>query len=174
MKLFLFCAVSTVLIVAGCNGNPASVEESKSIKSDHQAAASSGEEHAHPTVGPHQGTLIELGKEEYHAELIHDAQQVTIYILDGSAIKAVPIDASELIINLAHDGKPSQYKLSPVPEAADPAGKSSRFSLQNAELVEELEHNHGNAKLSVMIGGKAYRGEIHHEDHAHQDHAGHE
>ena len=27
--------------------------------------------HAHPTEGPHGGDLIELGNEEYHAELIH-------------------------------------------------------------------------------------------------------
>lgn len=29
------------------------------------------EEHAHPSEGPHGGDLIELGNEEYHAELIH-------------------------------------------------------------------------------------------------------
>lgn len=27
--------------------------------------------HAHPTEGPHGGDLIELGNEEYHAELVH-------------------------------------------------------------------------------------------------------
>jgi hypothetical protein len=42
--------------------------------------------------------------------------------------------------------------------------------LQNAELVKELEHDHAAAKLSVVIGGKAYRGEIHH-NHAGHDHA---
>ncbi len=43
--------------------------------------------HSHPTEGPHHGTLIELGKEEYHAELVHDDKMVTIYILDSAAKK---------------------------------------------------------------------------------------
>ena len=41
--------------------------------------------HAHPTHGPHQGDLIELGNEEYHAELLHEEDSVTIYILNGAA-----------------------------------------------------------------------------------------
>jgi hypothetical protein len=42
--------------------------------------------------------------------------------------------------------------------------------LQDAELIEELEHAHAAAKLSVLIGGKSYRGDIKH-DHAGHDHA---
>ena len=56
------------------------------------------------------------------------------------------------------------------PDAGDPSGKSSRFALQDAELIEELEHAHAAAKLSVLIGGKSYRGDIKH-DHAGHDHA---
>ena len=39
--------------------------------------------HAHPSEGPHHGALIELGKEDYHAEIVHDEKTdtVTIYIL---------------------------------------------------------------------------------------------
>lgn len=174
MKYFLIFSVAAAVMATGCNDDPSSVQGTRSSQATDSASKSSGESHAHPTQGPHKGTLVELGQEEYHAELVHDAQKVTIYILDGAATKAVPIDASELVINLAHDGKPSQYKLLPEPESADPAGKASRFSLQSPELVEELEHNHSNAKLSVMIEGKAYRGEIRHDGEVHHDHAEHE
>lgn len=126
--------------------------------------------HSHPTEGPHHGSLIELGKEEYHAELVHDDKTVTIYILDSAAKSAVPVDAKELVINLLHDGKPEQFKLAASPDANDPSGKSSRFVLQSSELIEELEHDHAAAKLSVLIDGKSYRGDIKH-DHAGHDHA---
>ncbi len=65
--------------------------------------------HDHPAEGPHHGSLIELGNEEYHAELVHDAENVTVYILDSSASTATPIEAPELTINLMHDGKPAQF-----------------------------------------------------------------
>jgi hypothetical protein len=126
--------------------------------------------HSHPTEGPHHGTLIELGKEEYHAELVHDDKTVTIYILDGAAKAAVPIDSQELVINLVHDGKPEQFKLPASPDADDPSGKSSRFALQDAHLLEEIEHAHATAKLNVLIGGKSYRGDIK-CNHAGHDHA---
>ena len=49
--------------------------------------------HAHPSEGPHHGTLVELGNEEFHAEVVHDDKSVTVYVLDAGATKAVPIDA---------------------------------------------------------------------------------
>jgi hypothetical protein len=130
------------------------------------AASKKAESHSHASEGPHHGTLIELGNEAYHAELVHDENSVTVYILDGGASKATPIEAAEVTINLVHDNKPAQFKLPAAPETDDPAAKSSRFVLQNTELVEGIEHDHGTAKLNVMIDGKSYRGEIHH-DHGH-------
>jgi hypothetical protein len=131
--------------------------------------------HVHPTEGPHHGSLIELGNEEFHAELVHDETSVTIYILDSAAKIAVPVDAQEVAINLVHDGKPEQFKLAAQPDSGDPAGKSSRFVAENKELVEELEHDHGNSKLTVLINGKSYRGDIqHNHHHSGHDHAGHD
>ncbi len=131
--------------------------------------------HAHPSEGPHHGTLVELGNEEYHAEVVHDEQSVTVYILDASATKAVAIDAAELTINLTHDGSPEQFKLAASPDEADPAGKSSRFSLTDAELVGHLDDDAAAPKLMVTIDGTPFRGEIKHDhDHAGHDHAGHD
>src|SRR2546423_14706006 len=54
-----------------------------------------GDEHAHPTEGPHHGALAEWGDEEYHAEFTvdHKGKKATVYILDGTARKAAPIAA---------------------------------------------------------------------------------
>jgi hypothetical protein len=126
--------------------------------------------HDHPSEGPHHGTLIELGKEEFHAELVHDEKTVTIYILNGAAKSAVPIDSLELVINLLHDGKPEQFKLAAAPDNGDPSGKSSRFVSNDAELAGHIDDDRSSPKLSVSINGKAYRGVISH-DHTSHDHA---
>jgi hypothetical protein len=130
--------------------------------------------HQHPTEGPHHGSLIELGNEEYHAELVHDDTGVTVYILDSSGTKAVPIDAADLVINLVHDSAPMQFKLVATPDSGDSPGKSSRFTLQDTSLVQELDHEHPTARLTVTIDGKSYRGELKHDheqahDHEHGD-----
>ena len=128
------------------------------------------EVHLHPSEGPHHGILIELGKEEFHAELVHDAKSVVIYILDSAAKNAVPIDASEVIVNLLHDGKPEQFKLAAIADAGDPNEKSSRFQSNDVELAMHIDDESASAKLSVSINGKAYRGVISH-NHAGHDHA---
>ncbi|XZE35786.1 hypothetical protein SH501x_001328 [Pirellulaceae bacterium SH501] len=125
--------------------------------------------HSHPSEGPHHGSLIELGKEEFHAELVHDDKSVTIYILDGSAKEAVLIDSKELVINLLHEGKPEQFRLTANPDTNDPPGKSSRFTSADEELAGHIDDDSSSPKLSVTINGKAYRGVIQH-DHAGHDH----
>ncbi len=142
------------------------------------------EGHAHPSEGPHHGSLIELGNEDYHGELVHDhaTGSVTIYLLDSAVKNAVPIEATELLVNLTHDGEAEQFKLAASPQADDPSGKSSRFVCTDEHLGEDLDHEGTEAKLVVTIEGKQYRGDIHHDhdheghdhdDHAHDDHDDH-
>jgi hypothetical protein len=129
-------------------------------------------EHAHAAEGPHGGSIVELGTEEYHAELVHDeaSKTVTVFILDASATKAAPIDATEVVINLTHEGEGEQFKLAASSDSADPAGSSSRFASADPELAEELDHAHGGATLVVTVAGKQYRGELAH-DHDHEGHS---
>ncbi len=169
--LSIICVVS--LLLSGCTNNGSGGDSSEdSVAIDFAPPDTTGV-HDHPSEGPHQGTLIELGNEEYHAELVHDASVVTVYILDGSASTPTPIEAPELTINLIHDGKPAQFKLASVPDVGETPGSSSRFAIQSPELVEELEHDHSSARLAVLIKGKSYRGDIHH-DHEGHDHDAHD
>ncbi|QDT66799.1 hypothetical protein [Calycomorphotria hydatis] len=129
------------------------------------------DEHAHPDEGPHHGDLIELGNEEFHAEIIHDddAGTVTIYVLNSVATEQVPIDATEITINAKHDGKPEQFTLAASPDANDPQGKSSRFVSNDEELMHHLDEEGAVPRLVVTINGKSYRGTITH-DHDHKGH----
>jgi len=131
------------------------------------AAAKEADKHEHPTEGPHHGHLVELGKEEFHAELVHDKSVITIYLLDSAAKAAVAIDAKNLVINLKHDGKPEQFELAASPDAGDAEGKSSRFKIDNAELAEHLEHADSEARLSVTINGNPYSASL---AHSHDEH----
>jgi hypothetical protein len=159
-----------MLIASGCDlyAPPATVSDNSAAL--HPSAQI--DDHAHASEGPHHGTLIELGNEEYHAELIHDETTVTVFLLDSSAAKISPIDANELTINLISAGKPAQFKLAASPDVGDAVGTSSRFALPSPELVEHLEHDHAGARLIVLINGKSYRGNIQH-DHEHDHEHGH-
>lgn len=127
-------------------------------------------EHAHPEKGPHGGSLLELGDEEYHIEVMlnEKTNTLTLYVLDAAAKAMVPIDAKEALINLKHDGKPEQFKLPAVRLKTDPTGMASAFQVKNEELVHDLHHKNNDARLAVKIKGKAYSAkfELKH-DHKH-------
>ncbi len=168
---FASAALAT-LILAGCGetNGPGAPPAGASAGT---AAGHDDHDHAHPTEGPHHGDLVELGNEEYHAEVVHaDGGEVAIYILDGNAKQAVPIDASEITINLTHEGEAEQFKLTAAPDAGDPAGKSSRFTLKDEHLTEDLDAEGTVAKVVITINGKQYTGKIEHDhDHEGHDHA---
>ena len=148
-----------IMLLVGCGG------KSSTSGPETSPPPATVDGHAHPTEGPHHGGLIELGNEEYHAELVHDdeAGTVTIYILDGAATTQVPIDATEITINVKHDGTPEQFSLAASPDANDPQGKSSRFLSSDAELAHHLDEEGAEPRLVLSINGKSYRGTIAHE-----------
>lgn len=125
--------------------------------------------HDHPSEGPHHGSLIELGKEAYHGELVHDEKSgaITIYILDGAAKSSVPITAESVLVNVKHNGKGQQFTLAAAPEQGDPEGKSSKFTTQDKTLGELLDEKDTTARLVLEIDGKSFSGEIDAHDHDH-------
>ncbi len=165
--------VATVLSFGflGCAPQPGTEGTTKTESESGHDGHDHGD-HGHPSEGPHHGSLIELGNEEYHAELVHDdaAGTVTIYVLNAAATQAVPIEATEVTINAKHDGTPEQFKLAATPEPNDPEGKSSKFVSSDAELATHLDEEGAEPTLVLMINGKSFRGTIAH-DHDDHDHA---
>lgn len=127
------------------------------------------EGHSHPEHGPHGGELVELGKEAFHAELVHSAGGISMYILDGSATKAVPIPSEKLVVSLKHDGQVQSFDLPADPDANDPSGQSSRFTSADAKLDEWLDAGAEGAVV-INIEDKSYTGNISH-DHDHEGHS---
>jgi hypothetical protein len=130
----------------------------------------------HSHIGPHGGHLIELGANEaYHAELVTDenAHRVTIYVLDGTAKRAVSIAQSELVVNIVGHGNPRQYKLAAIASEGQQGAMASCFQVESEELYAALDDKDAKGRLAVMIGGKQYVGEIerHNQDeHGHDEH----
>jgi hypothetical protein len=177
MKLHRLFVLSSVVAVgmfglAGCSGE-------SDIEHPEVPTNTEEDQHTHDMHGPHDGHIIELGTEEYHAELTHDeaAHKVTVYILDGSAKNAAPIAAESLTINLVADGKPMQFTLAAMPlEGED--GVCSRFGLESEELLHELEEEGSKPRLSFSVGDTQFNGDIELGDHDHDhgddhDHEGH-
>lgn len=162
----LFAISLTLTLCLGCGSSaPPKTAEKSPEGHDHAEG-----EHAHPSEGPHHGHLIELGNEEYHAELTHDdaTHTVTIYVLDSAAKKAVPIDAKEVLINLIVEGKPEQFHLVAAPQEGDAVEMSSRFSLADEKLHEALEAKTTTGRLNLTIEGKPYSGNVVHHEHDHK------
>lgn len=113
--------------------------------------------------------LIMLGDEEYHARANLDETHhvLSIRLLDKTGKKPIAIEAPSLLVNLKVDNSPRQYHLSPVSMAADPDGQSSRFALQNEELVGLLHRQDSGAHFRVTINGKSYRGNLNFSGHQH-------
>ena len=148
--------------------------------SDHGLLAATPHEHKHEhggdSHGPHGGDLIELGKEEYHAELVHDdrAGVVAVYLLDSTAKRGISVPIPEVVLNLLVQERPTQYKLPANPVEGDPAGYSSCFAVRDRALCRMIsESAELSGRLMVVIGGKQYIGKIHHHSHAAEKHVGH-
>ncbi|ADG66515.1 hypothetical protein Plim_0668 [Planctopirus limnophila DSM 3776] len=159
-------------LMAGCGGEPSSAKQTTTSATPAKPHDDHG--HAHSAEGPHHGQLVELGNDEYHAEVVHDdeAGTVTIYLLDGSAKNSVPIEATDVIVNVSLEGKAEQFKLPATPDTNDPAGKSSKFVSQDKVLCEKLDAHGVSAKLVVTVDGKPFSGKLaHSHDHGH-DHEG--
>ena len=174
--LSLSLAGLAVFAMVGCTEPDASKalsNGSSTVTTEGPPETTAHAEHAHPSEGPHHGDLVELGNEEYHAEVVHgEGGSVSVYILDSAAKLAVPIDAAELTINITHDGNAEQFKLPADRDASDPDGKSSRFTLKDEELSADLDSHDVAARLAVTIEGKAFSGKIVHDhegEHAHDD-----
>jgi hypothetical protein len=164
MKVLRSFATSLLLVISvvgfgGCGGKDSGGAK---MEADH--------EHAHSHEGVHGGHIIELGDENYHAELVHDdaTHKVGVYLLDGTAKAAAPIDTPSITINCCGVGdNPNQYTLVPTPQAGDPAGQASYFELVSEELVDGLDAEGGVARLNIVIAGKPFVGEIDLHGHEH-------
>lgn len=125
------------------------------------------EEHHHEHTAPHGGTLVVLGEEFAHLELVLDpgAGSLTGYILDGEAENAVRIGQEyiEIIINDSvppgRGAERSEYALALKAVSnvltGETAGDTSEFAVQSDRLKGVRKFD---AVISAIeIKGRAFR-----------------
>lgn len=138
-------------------------------------ASEHGHGHGDEHQGPHNGHVIELGRNhQYHAEIVeNDAQQlITVYIL-GKDMKERPVDATMLTMSFMVEGAPRTFELG---AANANSGTASRFDVADTTLFEALHEHEASAKLRVTINGAPYVANVEHHDHddGHDDEHGHD
>ena len=170
------CVMSVVGLlggVVGCDGGKSDYKKADEIKK--APAAHDEHDHDHGAKGPHGGSLVELGAEQYHAEVVldHDAHALRVCLLGSDAKTATPVAATELAI--APEGKDA-WTLKAVPQEGDGDGKASRFELIDDKIVHDLfdaKFLHGD--LHITIGDTPFSGHIDmhldadSHDHKHDD-----
>jgi hypothetical protein len=157
--LFALIGLASMMSTVGCSdrGNYRAVPKGVRVK-DTPAA------HEHGESGPHGGHLVELGAEEYHAEVVLNpkSKDVTVYIRGSDPEKPAPIDAKEVTLELTIDGKIAPHIAKPAPEQGDPPGNTSRFVLaDDPDIKAKISDEHElEGHVKVTIKGKSYSGEI--------------
>lgn len=186
LAVCLTVVAASIVSLAGCGSNSAEppttqidgtppplleTDSSGHEGHDHGDDASDG----HPTEGPHGGHLIELGNEEYHAELLHDenTHRVTIHLLDSAGKTPVAVPLEEVSLQLFRAGQFEKYTLTAALGQGSAAGGVSQFEIVNAALCDALcDEDELRGQLQITINGKPYTGTIEGGGHEGHDHDG--
>jgi hypothetical protein len=140
-------ALAVGLWSAGCNNAPPAGtttgdkagEHGHEHGDDHGDHDHAGHDHDHGHEGPHQGHLLEPDTEGYHFEWTHTEDgKVTVYVLDGTAKKDLPIKASEIAIDVKIGEKVQSFKL-PAVDANESDKTASKFEITDKQLLGVLE-----------------------------------
>ena len=95
--------------LAGCGGDKGgefrTFDKGKDTAHDAEHGHAHSHDHGHGH-GPHEGELIELGEEEFHAEVVFDEKEnkVVLYLLGPDAKATVAIEAKELSREMIRTG----------------------------------------------------------------------
>lgn len=125
-----------------------------------------GHAHGEAAEGPHHGSLVELGQEEFHAEIVVDgkAHSLKLYLLGPDAKTGATTPATEA--TLVVEGGPT---LTLKAVEGQPEGKNTVFEVVDEKAVHDIaeaEFIHGDLKITV--GDKPF--EAHVDAHFHADH----
>jgi hypothetical protein len=161
--LLALAVVSTVVLV-GCSESgkdaPASVSsdttpstQTAAKKADSEAMA----EHAHKP-GEHGGIIVEIGRDNYHAEAVFEKGGVLrLYMLGKNEAKIQEVESQSLTGYVKPEGgtEATSFVFRPVPQPGDAEGKTSQLV---AKLPKELVGKNLEVTIpSIRIGNERFR-----------------
>lgn len=164
----LALTVAFAVVLSGCTDSNSEFTEVSHDEPEIGHNDHSG--HGHGAHGPNGGEIVEVGNEEFHAEVVVDEEthRIDVYILGSDAATAKPIDATEVSVSFKHGDEVEEFKLAAAALDGEPEGQSSKFTLTDEELFEELHEHSEGATLTFMSGGAELSGTVtHSHDHGH-------
>jgi hypothetical protein len=115
--------------------------------------------HKHQHVPPHGGTAVELGRDEFHLELVADfaAGRLTAYVLDGELEQfiRVPVAAFQVVAKVGGAEQTLTFNAVSNVATGEKAGDTSQFEAVAGWL--KATTNFDASLKELIIRGKAYR-----------------
>jgi hypothetical protein len=96
--------------------------------------------HGHSHVAPHGGTVVVLGDEAYHLELVHDhaAGRLTLYVLDGHMEHFIRLPVPSLQVTCTLDGNERPLTLAAVAQAATGESVGNTCLLYTSDAADDM------------------------------------
>jgi YHS domain-containing protein len=149
-----FFAVTALASYVGCNNAPPDAPPNPRPEVKEK---SSDAEHAHKP-GAHGGSIVEIGRDNYHAEAVFEKGGVVrLYLLGRDEAKVQEVEAQTLTayVKVEGDTESTSFSLEPVPQAGDAAGQTSQFL---GRLPKELSGRRLEVTVpSIRIAGERFR-----------------
>ena len=167
-RFVLALSVAASLGMAGCTpSEPAA----RPFNAGDNVTNTAPPEHAH-VHGPNGGHIVELGEEEFHAEVAMDKdRKLTVYLLDEAVKAAKPVENGTMQIMTKVDAKDVTLDLVAAPLDDEKDGKCSRFELAADKVPGAIMDIEGlTGDLSLKFGDKTLKTSLT-EEHAHEGHA---
>jgi hypothetical protein len=119
----------------GNNGSPASGRSEQGQRDDHDHEEGDHDEHGREgehehEPGAHGGTIVPIGRDNYHAEAVfEDNGRVRLYTLGRDETKVQDVESQELVAYArpAGGGDSARFVLEPEPQAGDAPDRTSQF-----------------------------------------------
>jgi hypothetical protein len=125
--------------------------------SDKSHAAEAREEHAHKP-GEHGGIIVEIGRDNFHAEAVFEKGGVLrLYTLGKDEAKIQEVESQTLTGYIKPEGgsESTSFVFRPVPQPGDAEGKTSQFV---AKMPKELSGKNLEVTIpNIRIGGERFR-----------------
>ena len=150
-------AAVALVCVAGCNSSDSQPTQGRAThKPQETKSAANAKEGGHEhKPGAHGGIIVEIGRDNYHAEAVFEnAGVVRLYTLGKDEAKVVDVESQTLTAYVKPEGgtESTSFLLKPEPQAGDADGKTSLF-------VGKLPKEFWGQKLEVTIPSLKIAGE---------------
>lgn len=134
---FLTVAAASFLILSGCNkqtedkapGAIPKADKSPSSESKEAGSTKKGEDHGHKP-GAHGGIMVEIGRDNYHAEAVFEkGGLLKLFMLGKDESKVVDVESQILkaYVKEVMGTEAVEMDIQPVPRTGDKAGRTSQF-----------------------------------------------